>query len=332
MIINPNPENPIKISIAMATFNGEKYLKEQLQSFTSQTRLPDELVVCDDFSSDRTIDILHDFSATAPFSVKVICNKRNLGYVKNFEKALSICAGNLIFLSDQDDFWLPKKIEIQSRYMEEVNTSCWVSVCDLEICDENLTRSKRTKIGNILDGGVSIDEHIVGCAMVLRRQCLELLLPIPEHEQGHDNWIARIVGCFGEKAIISEPLQLYRRHGENSSDWIYSRQRRISQLDVIREYGLKSPLSGWQKNMDSLKRARQRIEAQRPRLEKDGLKERTNSAIEKLDESLELIEGRMFVIQKPRIVRWLFVTQLMLKGGYRSFSGWKSAVKDIIRP
>ena len=103
-------EKRFKVSIAMAAYNGADYLSEQLSSFLLQTRLPDELVVCDDASSDSTVSIIEEFALRAPFEVRLIKNKQNLGYIRNFEKALSLCQGDLIFLSDQDDVWFPEKV------------------------------------------------------------------------------------------------------------------------------------------------------------------------------------------------------------------------------
>lgn len=100
----------MKISIAMATYNGAKYLQEQLDSFVTQTRQPDELVVCDDGSSDATVEILRHFAAGAPFAVEIHENEVNLSHAKNFEKALSLCGGDVIFFSDQDEVWFPEKV------------------------------------------------------------------------------------------------------------------------------------------------------------------------------------------------------------------------------
>lgn len=91
------------ISTAMCTYNGEKYLREQLESIARQTLLPNELVVCDDCSSDETVEIIQDFSRNAPFSVRLMINENNLGFAKNFEKAITLCSGEIIVLSDQDD-------------------------------------------------------------------------------------------------------------------------------------------------------------------------------------------------------------------------------------
>ncbi|MFT6754528.1 MAG: glycosyltransferase involved in cell wall biosynthesis, partial [Candidatus Azotimanducaceae bacterium] len=100
----------MKISIALTTYNGAAYLQAQLNSYLVQERLPDELVVCDDVSTDETVTILEAFKKTAPFQVRVIINELNLGFTKNFEKALLNCSGDLVFLSDQDDVWYPEKI------------------------------------------------------------------------------------------------------------------------------------------------------------------------------------------------------------------------------
>ena len=108
----------MRISIAMTTYNGSKYLKEQLDSFTKQTHLPDELVVTDDGSSDDTLEILENFAKKASFEVLIFRNNTNLGYAMNFGHAIGLCTGDLIFLSDQDDIWFPEKIETVSRFVE----------------------------------------------------------------------------------------------------------------------------------------------------------------------------------------------------------------------
>ena len=126
MIMNPNPKKPIIISIAMATFNGEKYLKDQLQSFINQTRPPDELVVCDDHSSDKTIDILRDFAATAPFSFKVVCNELNLGAIPRTLKKLSVFAPGILFFSAiKMMFGFPKKFHPKPAIYKNIPSASW---------------------------------------------------------------------------------------------------------------------------------------------------------------------------------------------------------------
>src|SRR6202167_2057678 len=100
-----------RISVAMCTYNGERFLPQQLASMAKQTRLPDELVVCDDGSTDRTVAIVREFAASAPYPVRVFENERNLGFAANFERAIGLCEGDLIALSDQDDIWYPIRLE-----------------------------------------------------------------------------------------------------------------------------------------------------------------------------------------------------------------------------
>jgi glycosyltransferase involved in cell wall biosynthesis len=106
-------------SIVMATYNGEKYLSEQLDSFCKQSVLPDELVVSDDNSKDATKEIILNFAKTAPFKVLFVENNHNSGVVKNFENALKHAKGDIIFFSDQDDYWLSNKIEKYMSVFEE---------------------------------------------------------------------------------------------------------------------------------------------------------------------------------------------------------------------
>src|SRR4051794_13032642 len=101
----------MKFSIAMTTFNGERYLREQLDSLSAQDRLPDELVVCDDGSSDGTLEMVRAFAASSPFEVRLVENDERLGVTGNLEKAISLCDGELIALCDQDDVWRSDKLQ-----------------------------------------------------------------------------------------------------------------------------------------------------------------------------------------------------------------------------
>ena len=128
----------VKTSVAMCTYDGERFLQDQLVSISSQSRLPDEMVVCDDNSSDETWSILCSFSKSAPFPVRLIRNERNLGVVENFEKALRLTSGDVVFLSDQDDVWRIDKIERISEHFE-TNPATGMVITDAEMVDENLS-------------------------------------------------------------------------------------------------------------------------------------------------------------------------------------------------
>ena len=127
----------MRISIAMATYNGERYVREQLESLSAQTRLPDELVVTDDGSTDGTLEILRAFARAAPFPVRVYPGERNLGYTRNFLKAARLCTGDWIAFCDQDDVWLPEKLATIERYAASGGTL--LIVHSAESVDRTLT-------------------------------------------------------------------------------------------------------------------------------------------------------------------------------------------------
>ncbi|MDQ3374150.1 MAG: glycosyltransferase [Acidobacteriota bacterium] len=106
------------LSVALCTYNGEKYIVEQLDSIAMQSVTVDEVVICDDVSTDNTVKLVQDYTFTAPYNVRLFINETNLGSTRNFEKALSLCNGDIIFLCDQDDVWMPHKVETIKNYLD----------------------------------------------------------------------------------------------------------------------------------------------------------------------------------------------------------------------
>ena len=133
----------MKVSVALCTSNGQAYLQDQLESYLNQTRTPDELIVCDDVSTDDTIAILQEFARSAPFPVQIYRNEKQLGYIKNFETAVVLCDGDIIFFSDQDDVWDPQKIELMASALER-SPNVGVAFCDAEIVNSDLQPTGRT--------------------------------------------------------------------------------------------------------------------------------------------------------------------------------------------
>ncbi|HOM03757.1 MAG TPA: glycosyltransferase family 2 protein, partial [Acetivibrio sp.] len=218
---------PQRISIALCTCNGEKYLREQLDSIEFQTRLPDELVVCDDASSDHTVEIIEAFASTVLFPVHLTINKKNLGSTKNFEKAIGLCRGDIIVLSDQDDVWYPEKL----RRLEAVfsgSSQIGAVFTDAQVVDEQLNplgyslwqsvgfggrEQRRLADGKAFD--VLLRRNVVtGCTMAFRSEFKDMVLPIPE-KHVHDAWIAIIISAIAKVVALPEPLIKYRQHARN---------------------------------------------------------------------------------------------------------------------
>ncbi len=220
--------NKIKTSVALCTYNGERFLRRQLESFAAQTVLPDEVVVGDDGSSDETLEMLARWAAEVPFPVRVMRNEKNLGYAKNFESVMGRCAGDVIFLSDQDDAWHPQRIA-RTLAVFESRPEVGVVFCNARVVGEHdeplgmdlVTYTRpwfRCREPGWLFPEAAAGEEIAifGCATAARRTLLERLLPM-DANWGHDVWIYGFTRYFAELAVIAEPLFDYRLHGKNVS-------------------------------------------------------------------------------------------------------------------
>ncbi len=230
--------NNLTTSIALCTYNGERFLREQLESYARQTRLPDEVVVCDDGSKDRTLAIMEEWGATVPFQVRIVRNEQNLGYAQNFGKAVSLCTGDVIFLSDQDDVWEPEKIEKMLRVFEE-EPEVNLVVSDGYIIDENGQRTE----GSIREltelwfydepeafcvlEPKRTDCFPQGCASAFRASLREVLLPIPPGWT-HDIWLQVTAPLVGRGRVLNFPLFSYRLYSANTSPYgLFQERRRL---------------------------------------------------------------------------------------------------------
>ena len=170
--------SPFRISIAMASYNGARFIAEQLDSFARQTRLPDELVVTDDCSNDGTPELIDEFAKRAPFPVHLHRNSKTLGVARNFGKALELCSGDLVFLSDQDDVWLVDKLACVEKHFRD-NADIQVAINDAFLATASLEISQHTQRDNIRRTGGSDKLFITGCCSAHRKSWQELVLPIP---------------------------------------------------------------------------------------------------------------------------------------------------------
>ena len=214
----------LRLSVAMCTYNGARYLQLQLDSIASQSLFPDELVVCDDGSSDDTLILLKEFAKKSPFPVRLHVNESNLGATKNFEQAIRLCTGDVIVLSDQDDIWRPKKLEVLYAALE-MHPQAWYAFSDADIIDDMglpLRRSLWESVGfnahavkQFLGGdqlAFLLKRNIVtGAGMAIRASFKEYFLPLPTGWI-HDYWIALLGSTFGYGLGIPDQLFSYRRH------------------------------------------------------------------------------------------------------------------------
>lgn len=220
----------MKLSIAMATYNGGPYIREQLDSLAAQSRIPDELVITDDGSTDNTLEEIRRFAETAPFPVHLHENSENLGYSRNFAKALGLTTGEVVFPCDQDDAWMPEKIATMLAEFE-ARAGTALILCDTLLCDGNLKPNGQTKLGQIRANGLPDRAHLMGCCIAVRRSLLDLALPQPEEAHAHDNWLVQIADELNLSVRLETPLQYYRLHGKNASDFFVNSAKKQNALD-----------------------------------------------------------------------------------------------------
>jgi hypothetical protein len=212
----------MKLSVVMATYNGDRYLEAQLQSIGNQARLPDELIVNDDCSTDDTVGILREFARHALFHVDIRSNASRLGPKGTFAQALTRATGDLVFLSDQDDVWFDAKLAMMEAIaLECPGKGCFVN--DALFTDALLNPVGTTKMSQIHKAGLPAEAMVMGCCTAFRRSLLDLLLPIPDDERAHDNWLVGTADILGLVERRFMPLQYYRRHGRNVSEFFVNR-------------------------------------------------------------------------------------------------------------
>jgi glycosyltransferase involved in cell wall biosynthesis len=219
---------PLTISIALCTFNGEAFLDEQLQSLRGQTRQPDELVVCDDGSTDRTIEILETFLKSVSFPVRIHRNEKNLGPAQNFARAIAACTAEIISFCDQDDIWEPAKLAVTGEIFDRDPRTVFV-FHDADMCDErdqSLGYQLWSSVGfagrlrKQFDDGNGFDvllrqNVVTGATLSFSSRYRPLILPIAGGWM-HDGWIALLLSAVGRGHAISQPLMRYRQHASQS--------------------------------------------------------------------------------------------------------------------
>lgn len=212
------------ISVCLTTYNGEKYISEQILSILNQLSEEDEIVVSDDGSVDATLSIINQINDSR---IKIIrhqtYNKKSKfsfdRITRNFENALNNAKGDLIFLSDQDDIWLSNKVDIIKNIFNK--NDCWLILHDCIIVDKNkvpivnsyfkLNKSKPGCIYNLFNCSY------LGSCMVFKRELLNKALPFPEKPVPHDLWLGLIAEKNKKVFFLNEKLMLYRRHENNQS-------------------------------------------------------------------------------------------------------------------
>ncbi len=328
---------PVRISIALCTLNGAAHLDQQLASLSSQTRLPDELIVADDGSADDSLRILRAFAASAPFPISIEVNSKTLGPAKNFEHAISACTGDIIALCDQDDLWHPDKLAtIERAFADRPGLGAFFS--DAEMCNANgellgyrlwtsvgLTGRLRSMLRAGLAFEVILRQNVVtGATLAFDSRFRALLLPIGDHWM-HDGWIGLLVSCCALVHGEYAPLIHYRQHASQAvgasrrSLWRQVQNARTMDRAVFADQA------------DAYREARDRLEKflQSPsallRVTEPQAQKHLSQLSAKIDHCITRSAIRLRYRSRVASSFREFVT-----GRYRRFSlGWKSFAQDL---
>lgn len=200
------------ITICMAIYNGEKYLSQQISSILPQLDDKDEIIISDDGSKDKSLEIIKSFSDSR---IKIVYNEKRHGFIGNFENALLHAKGDYVFLCDQDDVWMPNKVQVVSAALND---------CDLVIHNAELIDAEGKQLGRNYYSTMHNDEgfwknlfypRYLGCCMAFKKKILNECLPFPNYRRGHDYWIGCIASTNHNVKFIPDKLIFYRRHGNN---------------------------------------------------------------------------------------------------------------------
>lgn len=315
-----------KISIALCTCNGEAYLGDQLRSYLDQDRAPDEVVICDDASSDATTTLLSAFAKNAPFPVRITCNPRRLGITANFAQAITQCGSDYIALSDQDDVWLPHKLARLEQALES-RPEAQAAFSDARLVSSELDPLRRTVWQSI--GFGDADRHafragnavavlvrqpvVTGATLMFRSGLRATALPIPAGWM-HDEWLAMLAGAGGGLVAVDDALILYRQHTLNAIGG--TRKGLADKLRAARALPRHTYLRGEIDRLQTL-------------LERLGPARITTSARASILAKLAHLERRLRW-PSSRLRRWIPVVGEWLDGGYRRSSrNWHSIMFDL---
>jgi len=218
----------VTISVCLATYNGAEYVWRQLTSILEQLDPGDEVIVVDDCSTDKTVEIVRGLGDAR---ILLQVNDCNRGEVYSFSRALSLARNDFIFLSDQDDIWIPGRAELITRRLGE--SGCWVVTSNfvwvdtdetpIEVPYDGVAAPRSTNhLLNITDIFIGKTNYF-GCAMAIRREIIPLITPIPDFVESHDLWIALASNLFKSNLHISEATLLKRKHGKNATSTLSSR-------------------------------------------------------------------------------------------------------------
>lgn len=312
-----------KISIALCTRNGESYLEEQLQSLEKQSLRPDELVISDDASSDSTLYKIKHFSAKSNLNIRLIQNKEKLGVIKNFSQAIASCQGNYLALCDQDDIWLPCKLEYSYELIKKEEDKIGKDTplllhSDLEVIDQAgyliapsfMKMRKITHLESKALQRLLVQNFVTGSTVMFNSPLLQLALPIPSTAIMHDWWLALVASASGKIIYTNKATVQYRQHSKN----YFGPHPLLSIKSLKRIIDISTLEEEFAATIIQAQELKKRLHHQ-TRLEKTALLDKYLAAVEKGGlKAVKLVHREKF--NKSGAIRNLYFLLILLKKSY----------------
>lgn len=315
-------------TVVIATYNGSKFIVEQLDSIFKQTRIPDQLIISDDFSNDNTIALCEEKLKDYQGNYVITRNKRKKGVTNNFFNGLELCNGDIIFLCDQDDIWFPNKIERMMRVFEE-NPHCSLCLCDAYIWDQDKVKGDNySKCMTIFDslnisgniGKINLDSYIEILIErnVITGMCIAFKRTVVKDWPSdlvylHDTYLGLACAVYGEIYFLKEKLALYRQHNGNV-------------LGMSKKNLMKKLKKFCQKNVNAIIRENERLRFLGDLDEKYNLMNESNKI--KYIKKMKMINMRYKNIVNHRIISMILMNVKM--DIYKKQYSWMIRMRDIL--
>lgn len=319
------------VSVALCTYNGSRFISRQLVSILNQTVIPNQIVICDDSSQDNTVDLCRSIFSQYNYPAEIYVNQKNLGFTKNFEKALQHCQGDIIFLADQDDYWYSNKIEQMLIFFDRF-ADVFGFTHEGRIVDEQGLWHGTYKNRQIADGYGAHDKAITGALSAIKAESLNWLLPIPNGIKGHDVWMSYVFSFMPSSwMFVDDVLVDIYRHSSNESEWVVNSFHSIGRLDVLRQQCLSPPAYGYSDRIEMNKIMVQRLMADKANLMNLSPSEKKIIMNKLALERNALNSREKLVNDVNRLSRIYQAFKLFLRGDYKYFNGTRSFVRDLSR-
>ncbi|MEG1313266.1 MAG: glycosyltransferase family 2 protein [Bacilli bacterium] len=312
----------MKCSVVIATYNGEKYIKEQLDSILNQSIKPNEIVICDDVSTDNTLDIIYAIKCKEDIPIHIIQHKKNMGVQRTFLEAMNIATGDIVFFCDQDDYWYENKIE---KFMKafDCDGDITLAISDADIVDQNLNKKGNTLWETIdfkplenMNSVQLVDEMLkrnifTGMCMAVKREWISSLKISVSSEMLHDEEMGWYAIFAGRVCTINEKMVAYRQHFEN-----------------VVGSSKTTKFESFKKMRQSVKKSSERSKNKFRELCENELTRDIPKLNKKLFEAFQFYSARVDFFSQSRMKSLVIFMKLIVGGGYGRFcSKTENAIK-----